>query len=398
MLRLFNPDGTQIGVIEQYESLEWTHRWREPGEFVLHVYDEDPYSQDVTRGRLLVLEDSPEVAGVIRYRSRRLDEFTGESGVWEIRGGTLQSVLGQRIVLGATSYSGSAETIMKSFVDAQLVNPTDPDRKIDQMSIATDQLRGGTIAWPPGAYQNVSEILRKISESQDLGWDVHIQWDPWAWVFDIYEGVDRSTINNDGNAPVIFSIELDNLREQEYTEDGLSYRSVVIVGGQGSGAERTLVQVGGGTGFERFEDWVDARDTDDTNALTSRGNQRLAEADMLETLSAQIFPFAQFKYREDYNLGDKVTLRAEGQTLHRRITSVVEEYRSGQPYNLQVSFGSREAGMQGMIRRIDDDPVVESGGAVENNVTSDTDRIIHVSTAEPTAQDGADGDIWLRYE
>ena len=72
------------------------------------------------------------------------------------------------------------------------------------------------------------------------------------------------------------------LREQIFTRSVSDFASLAIVGGEGEGSERTIINVGGGDGEGRYEIFVDAKDLrsedfpdDYIAALIFRGNQNV---------------------------------------------------------------------------------------------------------------------------
>jgi len=99
-------------------------------------------------------------------------------------------------------------------------------------------------------------------------------------------------------------------------------------------------------GLGRIEQFVDARDLDTTDKLEQRGQAKLAEQDEKEKLEAEILrpvnPATFFRYRDDWDLGDIVTLRNLdwGLTLHKRIMEVKVVLEPGKEEEIAVVFGA----------------------------------------------------------
>lgn len=94
---------------------------------------------------------------------------------------------------------------------------------------------------------------------------------------------------------------------------------------------------------------MDARDVqkdDDMTAaeykgiLQQRGNEKLAEYGIIEAMEAQTKPFVNFKYREDYDLGDIVTVEKKmwGIKMDKRITEIQEIFENG-GFDIVPTFG-----------------------------------------------------------
>ena len=114
-------------------------------------------------------------------------------------------------------------------------------------------------------------------------------------IFETYKGIDRTQRQGE-NSRVIFSESYGNLNQAKHTFSDETAYTKVIVGGQGEGAARTFVTVGGGTGFDLREVFLDAKDInkDELNdaqymeALRTRGRDYLMENASVENFEAEV--------------------------------------------------------------------------------------------------------------
>jgi hypothetical protein len=130
-----------------------------------------------------------------------------------------------------------------------------------------------------------------------------------------------------------------NLTRVNYTRNTQSLKTCAVVAGEGEGINRTVIEVGGGSGWDLRELIVDAKDiqstdltTEQYNALlTQRGSEQLAVNGVVESLEAQTQPFVNYTYKDDYDLGDIVTVRKKTWSIEtdKRITEVQEIYENG---------------------------------------------------------------------
>lgn len=160
--------------------------------------------------------------------------------------------------------------------------------------------------------------------------------------FETYKGIDRTT--KQGTKPrVIFSESYNNLNRAKHTYSDETAKTKIVVGGAGDGADRIYVTVGGGTGFDLREEFLDAKDInkDDfsTNAeyleaLRIRGEQYRAENAVIENIEAEVEAEVNFIYGTDYDLGDIVTVEKAkwNKVLNLRITELCEVYEYGGMY------------------------------------------------------------------
>lgn len=281
--------------------------------------------------------------GLIRHREIELDESGKQSETWVVRGPTLQGIAAQRITVPPSGkaqdrLTAPVETIMKTWVQNNAADPVDTDRKVERLVIANDYERGETIERGT-RYRQLHEELEKLSVYSGLGWNIYIDFENRQFVFDVFEGVDRTAGQSD-NPRVIFSPEYDSLGRLHYVDSDIEHRNVVYIGGQDEGADREVVEVGAGEGINRIEMFVDARDEEETDNLISRAEEALSENAMQQMLEGGILTYSSFRYEQDYNLGDIVTVQHKGWglSLDTPIVEITEIYEpSG--FQLEAGFG-----------------------------------------------------------
>jgi len=127
----------------------------------------------------------------------------------------------------------------------------------------------------------------------------------------------------------------------------LDYANTVRIGGEGEGEERIFAELSGGTGEDRYEMFVDAKDLRQEdfgaayeNALLFRGERKLWERGMVRAFDASINPYGNLRYKQDYDLGDLVRVLSVrwAVDLLARI-SEVEEIYDAEGRSLRVVFG-----------------------------------------------------------
>ena len=159
--------------------------------------------------------------------------------------------------------------------------------------------------------------------------------------FETYKGVDRTQAQGE-NPRVIFSESYDNLNQAKHNYSDATYKTKVIVGGAGDGLARIFVTVGGGTGFDLREVFLDAKDINKEaltdaeylEALKTRGQEFLNENKIFENFEAEAEADVNFTYGKDYDLGDVVTVKKKkwNTAQNLRITELCEVYEYGGMY------------------------------------------------------------------
>lgn len=344
-VRVLSQSLELLSEIDDYESLIFTRRWHTFGSFELHINRHKNNTGTLQKGNLIILGSDQRKVGIIKHREIGLDQSGKLSETWIIKGYTLSAIVGQRITVPPAgqaydNITAPAESVMRHYVNANIVNPADVARKINQTVLAADQGRGATQSWQ-SRYKNLAEELEAISWASGLGWEVYLDLAQKKMVFGVREGRDI-TAENGVNPPVIFSPDFDSLESQHFADSDFNYKNVGYVAGLGEGELREIAEVGSSTGINRIETFIDARDIDDPINLPMRGEQKLAEVQSEKLLEAQILTHGPFKYQVDYDLGDTVTIqnRDWGVTLDARIIEIKETYEPD-GFRLDAVFGNK---------------------------------------------------------
>lgn len=355
-IRVLSREMDILGEIDNYQSMFFDRSWHEIGEFEMVINRHLRYADTLQKNCLILVGNDPSRAFIIKHREIQLDSDGKLTENWVIRGYSLKSIIAQRITYppSHTAYdnkSGSVETVMKHYINNNIVNPTDPSRRIPGFEIAPDLQRGPRVSYS-SRFKNLSEEIILLSTSTGVGWEVRLDLERKVMIFDVLIG-NVSTVNQDVRPPVIFSPQFDSLRTMQYIQSELNYKNTAVIGGQGEGIERRLVEITDSTGLDRHEVFIDARDVPEEDddqqpipeqeviqALIERGEQQLSELIQEEYLEGQILQNSPFVYGVDYDRGDVVTLQNLdwGITMDTRITNIKEIYETG--FQVEATFGN----------------------------------------------------------
>lgn len=364
-----NDKFEQLGFIDQYTSLIWPDSYRGYATFELWA----PITEE---NKNMIKEDNViwcggENAAVIEI----IKEDVDEKGVktYNVKGRTLEKYLCDRIIWGGYTRSGFTSEIMYDLVDKCAINPTNKSRKIPYLVNAVDKKIGKKIAQYQKTGGELYDALDSLASDSDLGFSVLFDPKNEKLIFEVRDGADRTENNVDGNDPVVFSTELEDILSSSYYMNKEDLKTVVFVQGEDSGDHRVSVQTGDvyGVGFERRELYVDARDlqseiqnedgsymvlTPDQYASTliQRGDDKLSEHTKTTVFEAKVRQFGdvQYEFGVDYIKGDKVTVIDEqlGISVSARITKAEENIDD--EYELILTFGYSYPTVLQKIKRV----------------------------------------------
>lgn len=362
---VFDQNIERVAYIDRYFSLRWRRRYRSVGEFELHC--PATYVEAITEGNYIWKGD--EEAGVIETVILEVDTEGNET--LTVAGRFLGAELETRILWGYFNWAGTYEGAMRELVQRHAINR----KPIPFLELAPTKGFTDTLDYQT-SYAADSSILTEVealSAASDIGWRVEFDPRTKTKLFATYQGLDRRA-GQTINPPVVFSRERNNVNSQTLTKSTRGYYNVALVAGEGEGKNRKTVTVGdtASTGLARREMFVDARDlqkevtntaadgttttTTLTNAqyldtLRARGYEKLAEQALTESFEPSVQATGSLTYREDYDIGDLVTVAYKrwGVRLDARILEAEEVYEeSEQTIYLTVGEPAETAGVSGV--------------------------------------------------
>lgn len=324
-IRIYDANLYRQGQIENQTSLIWTRKFYEPGNFELHAPITDENLRLLQPGNIVGKKGSEE-AGIIEDLEKEESDIKNEVTA---KGRFLSGYMDRRLVKQTVNFEGRIEVAMRQILSGAVAIPL---VELGELHGFTETVRF------QATMKNLQSIETKLSKSGAIGYRFTPDFINKRIVFDLYQGKDRTfrqTVNN----RVIFSEDYNNLNNALYKYNDQGLRTYAVVGGEGEGASRKYVTIGGGSGLELRELFVDAKDIQSEGlttaeyeeALLQRGREALNEAIISESLECETEAAINFTYKEDYDLGDIVTIRKKkwGLYMNQRITELQEVYQYG---------------------------------------------------------------------
>lgn len=343
-------------VFDVFESLIWTERFVDIGDFELHIKSTLESRSAFTRGTCLAINNSFRVMMV-----ETVEDNTDANGksMLSVKGHSIETMMKERIYRDNWIENGS---ITNDFTDtpgniardifnqvAYFAAGFDATTNLDRIPflppwtgtnvwpyVNSDLFPPDTIPEPADVIHLVQgagilyDIIKKICDAYDFGFRLVRNFDLSQLYFDIYTGRDLTTRQTDFT-PVIFSADLENLQNTTefsnidgsknvayvYSDYGLAEVYGVGVDPEVSGFERRVLLVDA-------SGEVDATTVDVPGTLQSIGQRELAQYRAQEYFDGEINQNGDFKYGVDYQLGDLVEQRnRDGVTTYKRVTEQI---------------------------------------------------------------------------
>ena len=375
-LEVYNTNFERVAICDNYESLIWTDRYNEIGDFELY-FAMDPALLDIYVPDYYLISYDSEYIMIIEDLKVQTDLEGGDHLI--VTGRSLESILCRRIVWTQTTVSGSFMKAIDTILKKNVYGPKKATRVIPEFEWseadkeATDQsIKDLVIEETQFTGDVIYDVLKTLCDQFDVGFSLKRNPETGKFMFNLYNGIDRSYDQTDRPC-VVFSPDFDNLISSDYTENKSKYCNVTLVAGEGEGPDRRTLEVGDleVSGLNRRELFTDARDLssvieDDeeeeeedeplepgeqqepaeqeekhmsdkeyNELLKNRGLEKLKEVEIEKTFDGQVDGRTMYRYGRDFFMGDICQLSNQYgkearvrvvEYIHSESTSGIEEY------------------------------------------------------------------------
>lgn len=340
ILNILDENRELIDIIRFYDSCLWTRKYRDVGGCVLTITPTyELVNMFMNEAKYISRDDDPMITEIKNIRIS-MDITTGKYSMTITCLG-VEAVFNQRIVFVPTNLNTTAEIFMRTLVLENMINPVLAVRKIDHIVLGS--LKGyQDIISKQVTYDEILTVIIELCATYNYGFRL-VPLSNGNLALEFYKGRDFTENNVEGNDAIVFSKDYNNLLSFDYEIDYSTYKNFTLVGGEGEGTARKLVAVGNIPGKDRYETFTDASGLSSENLSTTEYNEELKEAginDLSLKSTTHIFnckiDITQYNYREDFDVGDKVTIIGDfGLKLDATIVEVIEA-KDSSPYRVSV--------------------------------------------------------------
>jgi len=324
-LVILNENRERLGIIDEFESLIWSERYYECGDFEVLTYPNQNNIILAVQGHYISIEESERLM-IIEDVHIVTDPVDGNKLV--IKGRSIEIVLDRRIIWNPVVFENmSLQDCILNILTENAFDPYNAERHISILDFeaSTDPYILGIVVktqfWGESLYNAVVDLCF----SNKVGFKITLT-EENRFLFKLYAGVDRSYEQTE-NPYVIFSPNFENLKNSTYISTDKLYKTVSLTRGEkGVGNSQIAIEVliNDGTDMARREMLLDAQDVskvdqegnpipDETyiEHLYQRGREELSKRSMIQSFSSEIDPIGTFVYGEDFFLGDIVQVSNE---------------------------------------------------------------------------------------
>ncbi len=328
------------GVIDEYESLIWTDRYFESGDFELLTSPSQRNLSILSQGVYAMTEESEHIM-TIEDIHIKTDPEKGNKLI--VKGRSIESILDRRIIWDPIKFENEPiQYSIFTLLNEHVLNPVDIARKINNLEFEFSNdsivlsIQISNQYWGDFLYNAIVNLCF----SNNIGFKITLN-DEGKYIFKLYSGVDRS-YNQVENPYVVFAPNFDNLKNSEYMLSNRLLKTVVLTAGEkGVGNAQVCMAVDPSQGsisdLNRKEMFLDAQNVSkvDPNGysisdeeyfaqLYQKGLEELSKNIVIQTFASEVDPTSEFIFGRDFFLGDVLQVANEyGYEGKSRVIEVV---------------------------------------------------------------------------
>lgn len=329
-LYILNRDFQAIHLLDTFESLLWTERYYECGDFeitspasvqLLRTFEKENYLWSKDSNMVMIIEDI------------EISSDTEEGTLFMVKGRSLESILDRRIIWNKTTLTGNLQNAIHKILNENVISPSDSERRISNFifEASDDPLVTEKTVELECDGETIYEVIQTLCQTNELGFRVLLNNDN-QFVFQLYAGADRS-YDQDTNPYVLFSPKFENIINSNYLESNKTLKTVALVVDDSGDIRTELIvecDTGAGRELDRREIQVAVSISSEEGNVTAKmeeaGREELKENKATKTFEGEVESTQLFVYGEDFFMGDIVQIVNEYEVEAK--TRVVEIVRS----------------------------------------------------------------------
>lgn len=357
ILKLYKYENSQFvlqAVIDDFQEISFERNLYQAGTFTISINYNIPNALLFERGMFVQFGNDPYDFGEIITITDTIGADGKGSQIRTITGYDSRYILKRRVIKNMNSnglwvMTAKGELCLRNLIKDQCGSSAEAKRQlpiINTIPASADAI--GKEYSVSEQFTNLYEVCKTIATQSEIGW--RLAFDGTSLTLECYEGTDRSQT-------VQFSTSFDSLANGEFSDSSESFSNAIYVGGKGDNEERDIYEGENGTpsGLDRFESF------DNQSSMTTESEYEAEALSMLTQygqtiqMSGNGLAKCPYIYKEQYDVGDLITVAFSGKSAVVQILSVTEHWTWGN-YNIQFSFGKPQNNLseqlQLMLRKI----------------------------------------------
>ena len=341
-------------IIDDFQEISFERNLYQAGTFTISINYNIPNALLFERGLFVQFGNDPYDFGEIITITDTIGADGKGSQIRTITGYDARYILKRRVIKnmnsnGLWNMTAKGELCLRNLIKDQCGCSAEAKRQlpiINTIPASADAI--GKEYSVSEQFTNLYEVCKTIATQSEIGW--RLAFDGTSLTLECYEGTDRSQT-------VQFSTSFDSLANGEFSDSSESFSNAIYVGGKGDNEERDIYEGENGTpsGLDRFESFDNQSQMTTESEYEAEALSMLTQYGQTIQMSGNGLAKCPYIYKEQYDVGDLITVAFSGKSAVVQILSVTEHWTWGN-YNIQFSFGKPQNNLseqlQLMLRKI----------------------------------------------
>lgn len=337
-----NNTFSQIAIIDDYSEISFERNLYQAGQFTITINHNLPNASKFEKGLFIQFGSDPYDFGEIRSISDSIGSDGKGSQNKIISGFDCRYLYKRRIIKNLNNndtwqMTAKGEICLRSLIYSEAGEGAEVKRRLPiTNTIPTSQNAIGKEYSVSEAYTNLYDVLVTIATQSEIGWRVKFENNSLS--LECYQGEDKHTT-------VQFSTDFETLSNGTFTDTNENFSNAVYVGGKGDGSERDIyegesaINNSSPAGFDRFECWDNQSEMNTEDEYSKEALSMLTQYGQTLTVNGNGLAKSIYVYKEQYNVGDIISISFSGRKANVQILSVTEHWTGRGNYGITFSFG-----------------------------------------------------------
>ena len=349
-------------IIDDVRDLTFEHNYYDAGQFIISINNRIPNAQKFERGLFVQFGNDDLMFGEIVSITDALAQ--DGTHIRNIIGYDARYIFKRRVIKnlndnGKWSMTASGETCLRSLIQDQCGSNAEAKRRLPIVNEMPVNAIGKNYSVSE-EFTNLYEVCRTIATQSEFGWRVRFN---GTLTLECFTG-------NDISNSVVFSPEFDSLANGNFSDSAENFCNAIYVGGKGQNDKRDIYEgekiIGevllklndsgddvlalndrenylaiGGTvpeNMDRFETWDNQSSMTTEVEYETEAKAVLVQYGQTIEMTGNALIKCPYVFKENYNVGDFVTLEFSGKSAVVQILSINEHWARG-AYTLAFTFG-----------------------------------------------------------
>ena len=405
-------------IIDDFQEVSFEHNIYEAGTFTITINYNIPNALLFQRGLFCQFGNSPYDFGEIYSIQDAIGQDGKGSQIRTITGRDARYILKRRVIKnmnsnGLWAMTDKGEIVLRNLIKDQCGSGAETKRQLPIANVipASSDAKGKVYSVSEN-FTNLYEVCKTIATQSEIGWRLSFD---GALSLEVFSGQDLSQT-------VRFDTNYESLANGDFSDSSESYSNAIYIGGKGQNDDRDIYEGEVGTegeqvekhylilqpntldrlriddgylltdneqtgispsGLDRFESWDNQSSLTVDSEYEAEAISMLTQYGQTLTMNGNGLTKCPYVFREQYDIGDTVTVAFSGKSAKAQILSITEHWSWG-AYDISFAFGKPQNNLsdqlQLMLRKIQE----------ASNKTNSTDSVRWYTIPTDTSMSKAD--------